>query len=503
MPFNGSGVFSLVAGNPVITGTTISSAWANNTLSDIANNGLTNCLTKDGQQMPTANIPMGGFRLTGLGNGVNRGDSVSLGQLQDNGAEILGSISGTGDVIVAASSPSITAYATGSKFIYTPTLTNTVAAPTINISAVGAKTITQSNGSSLWGGALVVGTPYELYYDGANFRVQSGQLGASIGSGSPYALRNRFIDGGFQLWNASTSVSLTSGQTLYTADMWFASMPNGSATISQGTFAPGTEPAGVTTPCPNYLSFNQTVATTAGLNPLFGQRIESVSTLQGRTATYSIWLWAAAPVTITTVNFTQSFGSGGSTSVTTPATVNWSVTTTPQRFSLAIAIPSIVGKTVGANNFLAILLNLPSGATFTINTTQWQMEDSPVGTPATGLPTPFESRPISLEQSLTNRYFQYLSFPPGSPFAPITVTSTTGAFSEIVVTSLRTTPTVSAGGAGSLRASGNLTWSSSTLSMFGPNVIGISHTITGATVWQTGYSFFNGSVGSISLDARL
>ena len=45
---NGSGTFSLVAGNPVVTGTTISSTWANNTLSDIATE-LTNSLDRNGR----------------------------------------------------------------------------------------------------------------------------------------------------------------------------------------------------------------------------------------------------------------------------------------------------------------------------------------------------------------------------------------------------------------------------------------------------------------------
>ena len=56
MPFS-SGTFSLVSGNPVVTGTTISSTWANNTLSDIASNGLSLCVLLDGTQTPTAAIP--------------------------------------------------------------------------------------------------------------------------------------------------------------------------------------------------------------------------------------------------------------------------------------------------------------------------------------------------------------------------------------------------------------------------------------------------------------
>jgi hypothetical protein len=48
MPRNGSGTFTLVSGNPVVTGTTIESTWANNTLSDIAS-AMTDSLSRSGQ----------------------------------------------------------------------------------------------------------------------------------------------------------------------------------------------------------------------------------------------------------------------------------------------------------------------------------------------------------------------------------------------------------------------------------------------------------------------
>ena len=68
-------------GNPVISGSTISSTWANNTLSDIAANGLTMAVLKDGSQTITANLPIGGFKLTGLGAGTTAGDSVRYEQV--------------------------------------------------------------------------------------------------------------------------------------------------------------------------------------------------------------------------------------------------------------------------------------------------------------------------------------------------------------------------------------------------------------------------------------
>lgn len=85
MARNGSGVYSLPAGNPVTTGTTISSTWANNTLSDIAT-ALTASLAKDGQTSPTANLPMGSFVLTGLGAGAANGQSLRYEQLFSQGA---------------------------------------------------------------------------------------------------------------------------------------------------------------------------------------------------------------------------------------------------------------------------------------------------------------------------------------------------------------------------------------------------------------------------------
>lgn len=84
MSRNGSGTYSLPAGNPVVSGTTISSTWANNTLSDIAT-ALTASIAKDGQTTPTANLPMGGFKLSGLGAGTSAGHSLRFEQLFSQG----------------------------------------------------------------------------------------------------------------------------------------------------------------------------------------------------------------------------------------------------------------------------------------------------------------------------------------------------------------------------------------------------------------------------------
>ena len=80
MSRNGSGVYSLPAGNPVVTNTTISSTWANNTLADMST-ALTGSIAADGQTTITGNLQMNSNKLTGLSVGTVNGDSVVYSQL--------------------------------------------------------------------------------------------------------------------------------------------------------------------------------------------------------------------------------------------------------------------------------------------------------------------------------------------------------------------------------------------------------------------------------------
>jgi hypothetical protein len=63
MSFNGSGTFVINStGQPVVTGTVISSTAFNALTADLAT-GLSTTMTKDGQTTATANIPMGHLSL--------------------------------------------------------------------------------------------------------------------------------------------------------------------------------------------------------------------------------------------------------------------------------------------------------------------------------------------------------------------------------------------------------------------------------------------------------
>jgi hypothetical protein len=121
MPRNGSGTFTLVSGNPVVTGTTIESNWANTTLSDIATT-LTDSLSRSGQGGMTAALRLadGSQSAPGVafsnetGTGIYRAGTADArlavtGSLVQkwttSGAAITGALSATGDVGVGTATP--------------------------------------------------------------------------------------------------------------------------------------------------------------------------------------------------------------------------------------------------------------------------------------------------------------------------------------------------------------------------------------------------------------
>ena len=117
MSRNGSGVYSLPAGNPVVTQTTISSTWANNTLSDIAT-ALTGSVASDGQTPMTGQLDMNSNKIVNLTAGNVAGDAVEYTQATSNVAITGGSIAGvTGSFISLAASGAVSFTGTGVMLI--------------------------------------------------------------------------------------------------------------------------------------------------------------------------------------------------------------------------------------------------------------------------------------------------------------------------------------------------------------------------------------------------
>lgn len=79
MSRNGSGVYSLPPLNPVVTGTTISSAWANNTMNDLAA-ALTDSIAADGQTPMTGALNLNTHKVINVVAGTVAGDAVEFAQ---------------------------------------------------------------------------------------------------------------------------------------------------------------------------------------------------------------------------------------------------------------------------------------------------------------------------------------------------------------------------------------------------------------------------------------
>lgn len=162
-----AGVYTLPAGNPVVTNTTIDSSWANTTLADIAT-ALSTCVLKDGTQTLTANIPMGGFKLTGLAAGTSANDSVRFAQLQAAAYAYLTGTAGT-NTITASGTPTVTALSAGMVFRFIPANTNT-GATTLQADSTAATNVFW-NGAALIGGELRQNVPVEVIYDGTQYQI--------------------------------------------------------------------------------------------------------------------------------------------------------------------------------------------------------------------------------------------------------------------------------------------------------------------------------------------
>ena len=92
MPRNGSGTFTLVTGNPVVSGTIIESTWANSTLADIADS-ITNSLARNGEGGMTAALRVvdGTVSVPGLAFANETGSGLYRAAAGDVGLAVLGS----------------------------------------------------------------------------------------------------------------------------------------------------------------------------------------------------------------------------------------------------------------------------------------------------------------------------------------------------------------------------------------------------------------------------
>lgn len=168
MSRDGNGNYTRVPGSGYPNGSTADGPEVDAEMDDIAT-ALTQSLSKDGQTVPTANLPMGGYRHTNVDDAAARTDYARADQVQDCALSTLTSVSGA-DTITATAPLSMTAYVTGQEFSFVSAGANT-GAVTLNINSIGAKDVTKRGTTALDAGDIPSGAVAVVQYDGTRFQL--------------------------------------------------------------------------------------------------------------------------------------------------------------------------------------------------------------------------------------------------------------------------------------------------------------------------------------------
>ncbi|WP_182068255.1 hypothetical protein [Stenotrophomonas pavanii] len=228
---------------------------------------------------------------------------------------------------------------------------------------------------------------------------------ADTALGARFIGKNRLINGSMRWWQRGTSFTAPG----YSVDRWYFNA-GGVATpsLSRNTVTPGA----FDTEC-IYLAKIAYGAVTDAANHyvVLEQRMENVTTLAGRTVTVSLKVFnSGAAGRQIAIEFGQSFGAGGSAQVSGIGAAKYSLATGINTVTHTVQIPSISGKTVGANNSLILTLWATGGSNFNarnaslgaqagdVHFTQVQVEE---GSSASA----FEYRHDGLELALCQRFY--------------------------------------------------------------------------------------------------
>ena len=182
---------------------------------------LSLALYRDGQATATANIPMGGYKFTGLATSASaRTDSVSAGIVQDGKLNWVDG-GGTADAITATYSPAITALVDGQLCCVRATAANATTTPTFSPNGLTARTIVKQGGTALLAGDIH-GDGHELIlrYDLTNTRwelINPHGLNFPAGTASlPGVSFDSDTNTGFYLSAADTLAVTTAGVNRWT-----------------------------------------------------------------------------------------------------------------------------------------------------------------------------------------------------------------------------------------------------------------------------------------------
>ncbi len=226
--------------------------------------------------------------------------------------------------------------------------------------------------------------------------------------------RNAIINGDFRINQRAFTSTTTSGT--YGFDRWVLITNNGTCTHSTQAFTVGNAISGYEPT--NHARMVTSGQTLAGAFSLLVQKIEDVRTFAGQTITISFWAKAASGTPKVVIETEQYFGAGGSPSanVTTYAG-QATLSTSWNRYSVTVAVPSISGKTLGTtagSSFFELNLWTSAGTDFNARTNSLGIQSTTIDfwgvqVETGSVATPFEQRPIGTELALCQRYYIRMS----------------------------------------------------------------------------------------------
>lgn len=237
---------------------------------------------------------------------------------------------------------------------------------------------------------------------GANSDITSLTALASLNGGQLAGLRNRIINGNFDVWQRGTSFTNLSPNSFF-SDRWIFGWDGSGvlSTISRQNYK---------VPSNGFLVSNSAARiqiTNAGTSNTYKniyQKIEGVNAFQGNTVTFSARFNPSTSLANVNISLIQFFGTGGSPSSTVGTASSNQTMTAGGVYSWTINVPSIASKTLGTNgdDSLWVVIGLPATGTYLVDIAEIQLE---LGSTA----TPFEQRPYGMELALCQRYYYRVS----------------------------------------------------------------------------------------------
>jgi hypothetical protein len=212
--------------------------------------------------------------------------------------------------------------------------------------------------------------------------------------GSPWSDgRNRLVNGAMELWTRGTSTEVTGPGWAFQADRWRVYASDGWAC----TYARETLTSSAGSPPARYAARLDVVPGAPGGFVQIYQSIEGIGTIAGQTATLSAYVRSSAPAQIDALLW-RDFGVGGSQSYAILAE-SQATSTDWQRLTWHLAVPDLVGATVGDGSALGVILRITATSEAQVDVTCIQAEAGEVR-------SRFEIRPPALEATLARRYFR-------------------------------------------------------------------------------------------------